>query len=81
MFPETPAIVNVSGNADSTQDPRRTPAGETDAHPLLPPLAEVQDTVVRLEATAATAFSAFVEGPRARAAYQKAAGWLAHDHT
>ena len=61
--------------------PRRMPAGETDAHPLLLPLAEAQDTVARLEATAATASSAVVEGLRARVAYREAAGWLAHAHT
>jgi hypothetical protein len=61
--------------------PRRLPAGETDAHPLLLPLAEAQDTVARLEATAATASSAVIEGLRARVAYREAAGWLAHAHT
>ena len=45
------------------------------------PLAEAQDAVARLEATAATASSAVVEGLRARVAYREAAGWLAHAHT
>ncbi len=61
--------------------PRRMPAGETDAHPLLAPLAEAQDAMARLEATAATASSAIVDGLRARVAYREAAGWLAHAHT
>jgi hypothetical protein len=50
-------------------------------HPLLAPLAEAQDGVARLEATAATASAAVVEGLRARVAYREAAGWLAHSHT
>jgi HTH DNA binding domain len=61
--------------------PRRVPAGETDGHPLLLPLAEAQDAVARLEATAATASPAVIEGLRARVAYREAAGWLAHTHT
>jgi signal transduction histidine kinase len=60
---------------------RRMPGGEIDAHPLLPPLAEAQDAVARLEATAAIASSAVVAGLRARVAYREAAGWLAHAHT
>ena len=37
--------------------------------------------MARLEATAAAASSAIVEGLRARIAYREAAGWLAHAHT
>lgn len=59
----------------------RLPPDGTDSHPLLAPLAEAQDTVARLEATAAAASSAVVEGLRARVAYREAAGWLAHVHT
>ena len=61
--------------------PPRVSAGEIDGHPLLVPLAEAQDAVARLEATAATASAAVVEGLRARVAYREAAGWLAHTHT
>jgi hypothetical protein len=60
--------------------PRRVPAGEIEGHPLLP-LAEAQDAVARLEATAATASPTVIEGLRARVAYREAAGWLAHTHT
>ena len=60
---------------------RRPPSGATDDHPLLLPLAEAQDAVARLEATATAASSAIVEGLRARIAYREAAGWLAHAHT
>jgi Tfp pilus assembly protein PilV len=61
--------------------PRNMPTGDTGTHPLLQPLAEAQDAVARLEATAATVSSAVVEGLRARLAYREAAGWLAHAHT
>ena len=53
--------------------PRRVLAGETDGHPLLP-LAEAQDAVARLEATAATASPTVIEGLRARVAYREAGG-------
>ncbi len=52
-----------------------------DIHPLLQPLAEGQDAVGRLEASAAAASPALAEGLRARIAYREAAGWLAHGHT
>jgi len=61
--------------------PRTAPEGEADAHPLLSPLADAQDTLARLEATLATASAAAAEGLRARTAYREAAGWLAHSHT
>lgn len=57
------------------------PAGDPDTHPLLQPLAEAQDAVARLEASAAAASPAVVAGLRARVAYREAAGWLAHTHT
>jgi hypothetical protein len=57
------------------------PAGDTDTHPLLAPLAEAQDAVARLEASAAAASPAVVEGLRARVAFREAAGWLGHAHT
>jgi hypothetical protein len=57
------------------------PAGDTDVHPLLSPLAEAQDAVARLEASAAAASAAVVEGLRARLAFREAAGWLGHAHT
>jgi len=57
------------------------PAGDTDTHPLLSPLAEAQDAVARLEASAAAASSAVIEGLRARVAFREAAGWLGHAHT
>ena len=60
---------------------RAAPDGGADAHPLLSPLADAQDTLARLEATLATASAAVVEGLRARLAYREAAGWLAHSHT
>ena len=55
---------------------RRLSPSDTAGHPLLLPLAEAQDAVARLEATAATASSAVAGGLRARIAYQEAAGWL-----
>ena len=60
---------------------RQPPACDTDMHPLLVPLAEAQDAIARLEASAAAASPAIVEGLRARIAYREAAGWLAHAHT
>jgi hypothetical protein len=60
---------------------RLPPGGDTDTHPLLVPLAEAQDAVARLEASAAAAAPSVIEGLRARVAYQEAAGWLAHTHT
>ena len=79
-------MVAVHTNPDrfaSAASPMRhgLPAGDTDTHPLLPPLAEAQDAVARLEASAAAASPAVVEGLRARVAYREAAGWLAHAHT
>jgi signal transduction histidine kinase len=56
-------------------------SSDTDDHPLLSPLAEAQDAVARLEATAAAASPAIAQGLRARIAYREAAGWLAHAHT
>lgn len=61
--------------------PHNMPRGDPGAHPLLLPLAEAQDAVARLEATAATVSSPVIEGLRARIAYREAAGWLAHAHT
>jgi len=56
--------------------PRRKAAAEpADNHPLLMPLAQAQDAVARLEASASPAI---IEGLRARMAYREAAGWLAH---
>ena len=66
--------------ASDTDPAGFVPAGETDGHPLLL-LAEAQDAVARLEATAATASPTVIEGLRARVAYREAAGWLAHTHT
>jgi hypothetical protein len=61
---------------------RRRPTGDdTVRHPLLVPLGEAQDAVARLEASAAAASPAVIEGLRARVAYREAAGWLAHTHT
>jgi hypothetical protein len=60
---------------------RRMPAGDTDTHPLLAPLADAQDAVARLEASVAAGSSAVIEGLRARVAYRETAGWLAHVHT
>jgi len=60
---------------------RRRPAGGADTHPLLQPLAEAQDAVARLEASAAAASPGVAAGLRARVAYREAAGWLAHTHT
>ena len=57
------------------------PAGDTDTHPLLSPLADAQDAVARLEAAAAAAPVAVAEGVRARVAFREAAGWLGHAHT
>jgi hypothetical protein len=56
-------------------------AFSTDTHPLLAPLAEAQDAVARLEATAATASPAVVQGLLGRISYWETAGWLAHSHT
>jgi len=62
--------------------PRRKAAAEpADDHPLLMPLAQAQDAVARLEASAAAASPLIIEGLRARMAYREAAGWLAHGHT
>jgi hypothetical protein len=60
---------------------RRLPPGDIAIHPLLTPLAEAQDAVARLEATAITTSPDVVEGLRARISYREAAGWLAHAHT
>ena len=57
------------------------PTGDPDTHPLLQPLAEAQDAVARLEASAAAASPAVAAGLCARVAYREAAGWLAHTHT
>ena len=61
--------------------PHHMPAGDTDTHPLLSPLAEAQDAVARLEASAAAASPAVIEGLHARVAFREAAGWLGHAHT
>ena len=60
---------------------REPPASGSDMHPLLQPLAEAQDAVARLEASASAASPAVAAGLRARVAYREAAGWLAHTHT
>lgn len=79
-------MVAVHPNPDrfaSAASPMRhgLPTGDPDTHPLLQPLAEAQDAVARLEASAAAASSAVAAGLCARVAYREAAGWLAHTHT
>ena len=59
---------------------RRRSVGDADTHPLLVPLADAQDAVARLEASAAASSAAVAAGLRARIAYREAAGWLAHAH-
>jgi hypothetical protein len=56
----------------------RLPAGGSDNHPLLVPLADAADAMARLEASAAAGSPAVTAGLRARIAYWEAAGWLAH---
>ena len=60
---------------------RRLPARDADMQPLLVPLADAQDAIARLEASAAAASLAVIEGLHARVAYREAAGWLAHANT
>jgi hypothetical protein len=84
MFPETRIITGFGKSPPVPKAtlpvPRRVrvPPGDADTHPLLAPFAEAQDTVARLEATAAIASPAVVQGLVARVAYREAAGWLAH---
>jgi hypothetical protein len=74
-------LVSDDDSADFPPAQRRLPAGNTDTHPLLVPLADAADVIARLEASAAAASPAVAEGLRARVAYREAAGWLAHAHT
>jgi hypothetical protein len=79
MIASAPDLAGLTPSAAAV--PRRAPDDDTTRHPLLTPLAEAQDAVARLEASAAAASPAVIEGLRARVTFREAAGWLGHAHT